>query len=142
MHADLRIVAMAAPHRDDQDFWRIDPREAARIGHERIDAFDLADWSGDDLENVAHGLRVRPRTDPHSDVRAALHAALDALLADRSDVVAMLLGGVPYWITGGWSMGDPPTDSYDLIDALCRLDLYDEPLPHLGRDDEQLDGRP
>lgn len=148
MGADLLITAMAAPHRDGQDSWDIDMVEAERIGHERIDAHDLAAWSDDDLDNLALNLGVRtwdpyPQSEPESeperldtphqqlitDLRAALHQALTELLGYRRDVTSMDFGGRCYWLTGGMSWGDTPTDSYEWIAALNWIGLFDDALP-------------
>lgn len=149
MGADLLLAAMAAPHQASKQPWNIDHAEAIRIGHERIDAHDLRSWGEDDLENLALNLGVRQWQHPddpdpahlpaedqraslEQDIRASLHAALDELAGYRRDVAELDFGGRPYWVTGGMSWGDTPTDAFEWIAALGWIGLYEEPLLDAG----------
>jgi hypothetical protein len=119
---------------------------ATRVGHRRIDGYDLAAWTDQDLEDLALNLGIRrwehpddPEPEPQApgeertelvqELREALHGALDQLLGYRRDVTELQFGERRYWLTGGMSWGDTPTDAYEWVAALDWIGLYDEPLP-------------
>lgn len=146
MGADLLIARMSAPYRATERPWSIDLADAIRIGHERLDAYDFAPWGEGDLEDLALNLGVRQWRHPDDqepeprpvevehaelvqDLREALHSALDELAGWRRDVAELEFGGRPYWLTGGMSWGDTPTDAYESIAALGWIGVYDDPLP-------------
>ncbi|MBN9605007.1 MAG: hypothetical protein J0G30_00135 [Actinomycetales bacterium] len=145
MGADLLLTSMAAPHLEGSPTARIGDELAARVGHQRIDQFDLAAWADLDLEELALNLGIREWQDPDDpqpeqypaaardqlvqDVRAALHAALEAVVGYRRDVAEMQFGGRYYWITGGMSWGDTPTEAYEAIAALNWIGLFEDPIP-------------
>jgi len=54
------------------------------------------------------------------------------VLGYRRDVTTMQFAGHDYWLTGGMSWGETPTDAYERIAALDRIGLYEEPLPATG----------
>ena len=142
MGADLLIAGMAAPHQDGVKPWQIDPARAEQIGHERIAAYDFATWT-DDLDAIAMNLGIRTWDDDAADaaepeaaraaliadVRAALDMALTELFGYRRDVATLGFGGRDYWLSGGMSGGDAPTDAYEWIAALDLIRVYEEPLP-------------
>lgn len=139
MGSDLLIAAMAAPYREGQDYWQIPDADIERIGHARIAAYDLTAWTDDDLHAFVEDFipdvwqEDVPSTEPErarwrEQVRETLHYALAELLGGRRDVACLLFGGRPYWLTGGMSWGDTPTDAFEWIAALEHIALFDEPL--------------
>lgn len=149
MGADLLITGMAAPRSEGGESRQYDHEVAADEGHRRIDAYDLAGWADGDLEDLALNLGARTWHNPGDpepdkgepdqeraalirDLREALHAALDEVLGGRRDVTTMQFAGRDYWLTGGMSWGDTPTDAYEWVSALNWIGLYDEPLPTTG----------
>lgn len=146
MGADMLIARMRAPHREGVNPWDIDLTEAERIGHERIDAYEMGGLDDDDLDNLSLDLglggwdidevsdcdsadREVARKQLVADLRSALHGALTELCGNRRDVAFVTFDGRRYWLTGGMSWGDAPTDAFEWIVAFDWIGLYDEPLP-------------
>lgn len=60
--------------------------------------------------------------------RAALHSELDRLFRAPSDVAIITIEGRSYWVTGGLSWGDAPTDCYSILNVMNQLGVFDTPL--------------
>lgn len=154
MGADLFVAVMSAPHQEGVKPWDIDRAVAERIGHERIDAYDLDGLTDDDLETLGMNLGIRPwdaedaealtpeaaRAGLAADIREALHGALTEVFGQRRDMAELGLGGRDYWVSGGMSGGDAPTDAYEWIAALDWIGVYEEPLPAPSEGDESVGG--
>ena len=113
-----------------------------------FDPDDLADAcdegvTDDDLEWLTERLGIADcpdqddpeapaRSDLAREIRRAPHSALDVLLDGPRDVADAQFGGRRYWVTGGMSWGDSPTDSFDAVCVFDSLHLYAEPLPEAG----------
>lgn len=60
---------------------------------------------------------------------ATVHVAADTTyLTLPRDVTTLTVNGEEYWVTGGLTWGDPPTDSFWFIEALEEIQLFDRPL--------------
>jgi hypothetical protein len=140
MGADLLIAGMAAPWHWGRAPWEYQEDIAREVGHRRIDAFplehhqelvdELAQNLGLDDDATGHGAEDDAEQQALiSRIRGALHEALNEVLGERRDVSAIEFGGRTYWLTGGLSWGDSPTEAFDAIAALDSIKLFDEPIP-------------
>ena len=145
MSAELFLSRMAAPYRDGPT-EAIDPAEAERIGHQRIDAYDFDPWHPGDLQALALLLGVE-HGDPDLEatsgpntvaafrrrlehaLRDALRNTLAAVLWPRPDVQTLTFGDHSYLLTGTMSNDGDLPEAYDWITALDWIGVYDEPIP-------------
>jgi len=106
MGADLLIVAAR--------------REDLAVLHARVDETH-DQLIADGWEN-AHGWR----SDDVAEMRGDAHAALEDLFNQRRrDVDELLLDGTWWWVTGGMSWGDDPTDAWGGFTMLLAMGVLD-----------------
>jgi hypothetical protein len=82
---------------------------------------EVADWcSWDDIDMEADGWQV--------DVRRRLVGCLEVFDNARRDTTELYLSDRWWIFAGGMTWGDPPSDAYDLLNALALTSVTDEPI--------------
>jgi hypothetical protein len=153
MPEEFWLTHMRAPHVGGATrLWTYEWTEGLKdVAHARVDALPLETWAD---PRLADALDYAARSDilerfyggeaEHgelvTELRDALHAAVDAVWPlTRSlegsevtrlpdELVSLTIGGVEYWFTGGITSGEVPTDIWDSVQVLSRVDLFAEPL--------------
>ena len=128
MGADLIITYTRAPHFATGE-EHVPHEIAARVGLARIAKLDLSQF---DLDEAALNFGILEDSDYdemfYAVIREALVRIVTSHIAGRRDVVELQVDGKHYWFTGGMSWGDTPTDSFDEVDLIGIVGLFDQPI--------------
>lgn len=144
MGADMLIAAAAAPHIPDEDtLRRNDPdllRILEQIGQARIqhlpdktiaDVLTVCEISFAENMDVVDGFYDDPETPvdvPEGMIRAAREGLAGFSPFRNREVGSLRRGGRDYFVTGGMSWGDAPTDAFDYILLMDEVDLWEAPV--------------
>jgi len=114
MGADLILVAAAVPQDPSTVPDRIDTLDSDKL-LDLVD--DYAPWVMEDKDTDIGAI---------AEIRAYLVEAWDIVSGDRRDVVQMRFDGRWYYLTGGMTWGDDPSDAYDSLNLIGASGVTDD----------------
>ena len=140
MGSDMLLSGMVAPHFVENIDLDLITKVAVQVGIDRIHGLifevidddrlqylsDVAETEIEDVSTIDPGSREIAA----DQIKQKAIEAVRALVQDSGpdDIAVMTMHGQSYWITGGMSWGDTPTDSFLLVTLLDALDIYDDPI--------------
>lgn len=97
------------------------PRESSKIAVLSKIAFEIQDIPIKTVFDILDDLVGDSYGDPRGELYDLLKEAYDYLWGRPRDVATLNLGGQDYWLAGGMSWGDDPSEAFTMI---CRIDRF------------------